>query len=273
MDAVEFFLDATVLLVGDSEDDSAALDGADSFSGRLMHSSEDTDAVDVNGKSVVVVGAGTALADNPQLTVRRVAGPQPARVVIDPGGRLPAGLRLFAADGVRRVVITGPIARPPLPADIEVTALPRTDGQIAPQSILQALATLGLRRVLIQRATEKDGKLVAPAGTAEAFQKYLEISPEGAESADAKAMPGVLGVWTGADLNAAGYGLLKTLIPVPNRDGTPMKTPARHSLATDKVRFVGDPVAFVVAETVAQVDRLTRPWRVDLRRAAACYLR
>ena len=56
-------------------------------------------------------------------------------------------------------------------------------------------------------------------------------------------MPGVLGVWTGADLNAAGYGPLKTLIPVPNRDGSPMKTPTRHSLATDKVRFVGDPVA------------------------------
>jgi tetratricopeptide (TPR) repeat protein len=56
-----------------------------------------------------------------------------------------------------------------------------------------AAAYMGLGRVLIQRATEKDGKLVAPAGTAEAFQKYLEISPEGAESADAKAMLEVLG--------------------------------------------------------------------------------
>ena len=36
----------------------------------------------------VVVGVGTALADDPQLTVRRVAGPNPARVVIDPNGRL-----------------------------------------------------------------------------------------------------------------------------------------------------------------------------------------
>src|SRR5439155_25976300 len=72
------------------------------------------------------------------------------------------------------------------------------------------------------------------------------------DTAAAKKMPGVLGVWTGADLNAAGYGALKTLIPVPNRDGSAMKTPVRHSLATDKVRFVGDPVAFVVAETVAQ---------------------
>jgi riboflavin biosynthesis pyrimidine reductase len=49
-----------------------------------------------------VIGVGTALADNPQLTVRRVSGPQPARVLIDPAGRLPSGAKLFAADGVRR---------------------------------------------------------------------------------------------------------------------------------------------------------------------------
>src|SRR5262249_50964780 len=48
----------------------------------------------------VVVGIGTALADDPQLTVRRVAGPQPARVVIDPDGRLPPNARLLANDGV-----------------------------------------------------------------------------------------------------------------------------------------------------------------------------
>ena len=38
----------------------------------------------------VVIGIGTAIADDPQLTVRRVEGPNPARVVIDPNGRLPA---------------------------------------------------------------------------------------------------------------------------------------------------------------------------------------
>src|SRR3990167_4367584 len=80
----------------------------------------------------------------------------------------------------------------------------------------------------------------------------------------AKKMPGVLGVWTGADLNAAGYGPLKTLIPVPNRDGTPMKTPTRHSLATDKVRFVGDPVAFVVAETLAQAKDAAEAVELDI---------
>src|SRR5471032_1922061 len=72
---------------------------------------------------------------------------------------------------------------------------------------------------------------------------------KGIDASEAKKMPGVLGVWTGHDLNEAGFGPLKTLIPVPNRDGTPMKTPERMSLATSKVRFVGDPVAYVVAET------------------------
>jgi len=87
---------------------------------------------------------------------------------------------------------------------------------------------------------------------------------KGIDTAEARAMPGVLGVWTGADLDAAGYGPLKTLIPVPNRDGTPMKMPVRHSLATGKVRFVGDPVAFVVAETLAQAKDAAEAVVVDI---------
>ena len=87
---------------------------------------------------------------------------------------------------------------------------------------------------------------------------------KGIDTAEAKKMPGVLGVWTGADLNAADYGPLKTLIPVPNRDGSPMKTPTRPSLATDKVRFVGDPVAFVVAETLAEAKDAAEAVVVDI---------
>ena len=63
----------------------------------------------------VVVGVGTAIKDDPQLTVRRVAGPSPARVVVDPSGRLPPSARVLAADGIRRLVITGPDARGPAP--------------------------------------------------------------------------------------------------------------------------------------------------------------
>ena len=72
----------------------------------------------------------------------------------------------------------------------------------------------------------------------------------GIDSSSARAMPGVLGVYTGADL--AQYGTLKCIVPFNNRDGTPMIRPPRPALATDKVRWVGDPVAFVVAETLLQ---------------------
>ncbi|MBM3621019.1 MAG: xanthine dehydrogenase family protein molybdopterin-binding subunit [Alphaproteobacteria bacterium] len=94
--------------------------------------------------------------------------------------------------------------------------------------------------------------------------QYAHGVIKGIDTGVARAMPGVLGVWTGADLDAAGYGALKTMIIVPNRDGTPMKTPTRHSLATDKVRFVGDPVAFVVAETIAQAKDAAEAVAVDI---------
>ena len=70
------------------------------------------------------------------------------------------------------------------------------------------------------------------------------------DTAAAKAMPGVCAVLTGADLKA--YGGLKCTLPLKNRDGSPIKYKPRPALPTDKVRFVGDPVACVVAETVAQ---------------------
>src|SRR5579863_2977818 len=45
---------------------------------------------------------------------------------------------------------------------------------------------------------------------------------KGIDTAAARDMPGVLAVYTGADLAAAGYGLLKCIPPLKNRDGTPM---------------------------------------------------
>ncbi len=66
----------------------------------------------------------------------------------------------------------------------------------------------------------------------------------------AKAMPGVLAVYTAADLSA--YGPLKCNMPLKSRDGSPIRYTPRPALAADKVRFVGDPVACVIAKTVAQ---------------------
>ena len=68
----------------------------------------------------------------------------------------------------------------------------------------------------------------------------------------AATMPGVLGIWTGKDLEAAGYGPFTCGLPLKSRDGSPLLQTHRLALLTDKVRFVGDPVAFVVAETLAQ---------------------
>jgi len=71
------------------------------------------------------------------------------------------------------------------------------------------------------------------------------------DSSAARAMPGVRGVWTGADL-ADAYAPFTCGMPLKNRDGSPLLQTNRPALATDKVRFVGDPVAFVVADSVAQ---------------------
>ncbi|MGZ3285203.1 MAG: xanthine dehydrogenase family protein molybdopterin-binding subunit, partial [Xanthobacteraceae bacterium] len=85
---------------------------------------------------------------------------------------------------------------------------------------------------------------------------------KGIDTAAARNMPGVLGVYTGADL--AAYGTLKCIVPFNNRDGTPMKRPPRPALAVDKVRFVGDPVAFVVAATLLQAKDAAEAVAVDI---------
>ena len=68
-------------------------------------------------------------------------------------------------------------------------------------------------------------------------------------TAAALATPGVVAVYTGADLEADGIGGLPCAIPLKNRDGSPRFDPPHPVLAREAVRHVGDPVAFVVAET------------------------
>jgi aerobic carbon-monoxide dehydrogenase large subunit len=82
------------------------------------------------------------------------------------------------------------------------------------------------------------------------------------DTSAARGMPGVLGVYTGADL--ADYGTLKCIVPFNNRDGTPMIKPPRPALPTDKVRYVGDPIAFVVAETALQARDAAEAVEVDI---------
>jgi carbon-monoxide dehydrogenase large subunit len=72
------------------------------------------------------------------------------------------------------------------------------------------------------------------------------------DTAAAKSLPGVLAIYTSADLAADGIGTLPCAAPVKNRDGSTMATPPHPVLADGMVRHVGDPVAFIVAETTKQ---------------------
>ena len=109
----------------------------------------------------VVVGVGTAIKDDPLLTVRRVEGPSPVRVVLDPNGRLPPTARVLAADGIRRLVITAQGAPGPLPEGVERIAISLHDGQLAPPAIIAALAARGFRRILVEGGADTVSRFVA----------------------------------------------------------------------------------------------------------------
>ncbi len=78
----------------------------------------------------------------------------------------------------------------------------------------------------------------------------------------ARKMPGVLAVYGSAELK--GYGTLKCVVALPNRDGSALRKPRREALAVGKVRYVGDPVACVIAETVAQAKDAAEAVTVDI---------
>jgi carbon-monoxide dehydrogenase large subunit len=78
----------------------------------------------------------------------------------------------------------------------------------------------------------------------------------------ARAMPGVLGVYTAADMTA--YGPMRAVLPLKNKDGSPLINIERGPLAADKVRYVGDPVAFVVAETKEQAKDAAEAVELDI---------
>lgn len=94
----------------------------------------------------VVVGAGTAIADDPQLTVRRVRGESPARVLIDRTRRAGSSLRLLGADDGATRIVFGPALRTDPPDVVHRPIAPDT----APAALLAELATLGLTRVLVE---------------------------------------------------------------------------------------------------------------------------
>ena len=102
------------------------------------------------------------------------------------------------------------------------------------------------------------GRYVEDVSTIGAAHGYVLRSPHAharVVSIDferAKAAPGVLSVLTSADLRRRGLGTLRPLVPRRKGDSSPAFVCPQPLLAQDRVRYVGDPVAFIVAESLNQ---------------------
>jgi carbon-monoxide dehydrogenase large subunit len=110
-------------------------------------------------------------------------------------------------------------------------------------------------RVEDQRLLSGQGRYTDDAPSAGAARVAFVRSPHAnarldtVETSAARAAPGVLAVYTVADLDAAGVKDIPCLAALPGRDGKPPVMPGHPVLARGQVRHVGDPVAAVVAET------------------------
>ena len=94
--------------------------------------------------------------------------------------------------------------------------------------------------------------------------RYAHGIIEAIDTAEALAMPGVLGVYTGPDLIAAGIKPMPLGQVIPARDGSPMHRPVCPVLTSDRVRYVGDPVAIVVAETAVEAKDAAEAVLLDI---------
>lgn len=120
----------------------------------------------------VIVGVGTVEADDPQLTVRRCDGRNPARVVLDPSGRAPRDARMFRDGAGPVVVVTRPGAAPPGGCmHLELECGPRG---FAPGRIVAALAAQGLRRILVEGGAETLARFI-DAGAVDAL--HVLVAP------------------------------------------------------------------------------------------------
>jgi aerobic carbon-monoxide dehydrogenase large subunit len=75
--------------------------------------------------------------------------------------------------------------------------------------------------------------------------------------------PGIVAAFTGADLAEAGLGTMQTTLARTRPDGSPMFAPTHPVLVRDRVRCVGDPVVFLVAETLAQAEDAAELIRIE----------
>ncbi|MGB5062417.1 MAG: RibD family protein [Candidatus Competibacter sp.] len=99
----------------------------------------------------IMVGAGTVECDDPQLTTRRVAGPHPVRVVLDPRRRLAAGYSLFHDRTAPTLLICDEaLAEKPGPGQAEVIGVPREGRRLDLPEIVRRLHARGLFGIFIE---------------------------------------------------------------------------------------------------------------------------
>ena len=126
-----------------------------------------------------------------------------------------------------------------------------------------------VRRVEDPRLLKGDGRYTDDIVLAGMLHGIVLRSPHAAaritrtDTAAAAALPGVRAVYTAADLAADGIGTLPCAAPVQNKDGSAMASPPHPVLADGAVRHVGDPVAFIVADTAKQARDAAELIEVD----------
>lgn len=120
----------------------------------------------------VVVGVSTVIADDPLLTVRRVPGRSPARIVIDPRGRIPASAQCLCTDAAPTYVIRCTQDCDSFPGET-LTVAAGEDG-VDPHAIIAALAERGMRRLLIEGGAMTVSRFIA-AGAVDRL--YVLVAP------------------------------------------------------------------------------------------------
>ena len=99
----------------------------------------------------VVIGAGTALADDPRLTVRHCQGCDPVRVIIDPNVRVMPDNAVFGDDGIDVIHVVSPdTPTHAWPSHVQRLALAMDASGLDPRALLDALRARSLNRVLVE---------------------------------------------------------------------------------------------------------------------------
>lgn len=172
--------------------------------------------------AAVLVGIGTVLADDPQLTVRHVLGRQPVPIVLDRSGRLPETSRLLAGERTPIVAVAriSPARRTELETvGCRVWELPAPDGDIDLARLFERLGQVGIDSVLVEGGSETAASLLA-ADQVDRVSFFIApiliggrdavpaVGGTGVDSlSDAIKLGAVTSEWVGADLVYSGLVL------------------------------------------------------------------